>query len=151
MSLVERYPLFRLHCVFKLFSVCSYQLAEGVDAQLRRMEQDLKVIIEQMNSSNAAEDEDNPVCDLLLSRYSPSSSLFVYVQMVKVVKILNAHADSLNWIDRNTGITTCTSHPTTEKDDNIVIDRSKPICAYPQADAHVCAHTSTHTHTYSAL
>ena len=24
--------------------------------------------------------------------------------MVKVVKILNAHADSLNWVDRNTGI-----------------------------------------------
>ncbi|CAI8038036.1 Nuclear pore glycoprotein p62 [Geodia barretti] len=48
------------------------------------MEQDLKVIIEQMNSSNAAEDEDNP--------------------MVKVVKILNAHADSLNWIDRNTAL-----------------------------------------------
>ena len=26
-----------------------------------------------------------------------------HTQMVKVVKILNAHADSLNWIDRNTG------------------------------------------------
>ena len=52
---------------------CSYQLAESVDAQLRRMEQDLKVIIEQMNSSNAAEDEDNPVRDLLLSPYSVSN------------------------------------------------------------------------------
>ena len=42
-----------------------YQLAEGVDGQLRRMEQDLKTIIEQMNSSNASEDEDNPVCNSL--------------------------------------------------------------------------------------
>lgn len=39
----------------------SYQLAESVDGQLRRMEQDLKEIIEQMNSANAAEDEDSPV------------------------------------------------------------------------------------------
>ena len=40
---------------------CSYHLAESVDGQLRRMEQDLKEIIEQMNSSNAAEDEESPV------------------------------------------------------------------------------------------
>ena len=39
----------------------SYQLAESVDGQLRRMEQDLKEVIEQMNSSNTAEDEDSPV------------------------------------------------------------------------------------------
>ena len=44
---------------------CRYQLAESVDGQLRRMEQDLKEIIEQMNSSNAAEDEDSPVCDVM--------------------------------------------------------------------------------------
>ena len=41
--------------------LCRYQLAESVDGQLRRMEQDLKEIIEQINSSNAAEDEDSPV------------------------------------------------------------------------------------------
>ena len=106
----------RFVCLVVVF--CSYQLAESVDGQLRRMEQDLKEIIEQMNSSNATEDEDNPVSlSLSLSLFlSPSlllsfSSLMhhstVYThtqQMVKVVKILNAHADSLNWIDRNTGI-----------------------------------------------
>ena len=42
-------------------SLSRYQLAESVDGQLRRMEQDLKEIIEQINSSNAAEDEDSPV------------------------------------------------------------------------------------------
>lgn len=46
-------------CVCYLFH--SYQLAESVDGQLRRMEQDLKEIIEQMNSANTAEDEDSPV------------------------------------------------------------------------------------------
>ena len=56
--------------------VCSYQLAESVDSQLRRMEQDLKVIIEQMNSSNAAEDEDNPVRDMsLISTATPPHSV----------------------------------------------------------------------------
>ena len=39
-------------------------MAENVDGQLRRMEQDLKEIIEQMNSSNAAPDEDSPVSGL---------------------------------------------------------------------------------------
>ena len=62
----------------------------------------------------------------------------VCVQMVKVVKILNAHADSLNWIDRNTGITTCTLYPTTEKGDNVVSNINKPICVSPLAFAHVC-------------
>ena len=28
---------------------------------------------------------------------------FVYLQTAQIVKILNAHAESLNWIDRNTG------------------------------------------------
>lgn len=77
------------------------------------MEQDLKEIIEQMNSSNTAEDEESPVCDVMTEIVVAISILFHLVslppppsmspQMVKVVKILNAHADSLNWIDRNTG------------------------------------------------
>ena len=58
--------------------MCSYQLAESVDRQLRRMEQDLKEIIEQMNSSNAAEDEDSPVHDEHIS-LSHSLSLHLSV------------------------------------------------------------------------
>jgi len=48
------------------------------------MAQDLKDIIEQMNSSNTAQEEDSPVSQIL--------------------KILNAHADSLSWIDRNAAL-----------------------------------------------
>ena len=49
------------HLLHPVACMHSYQLAESVDGQLRRMEQDLKEVIEQMNSSNTAEDEDSPV------------------------------------------------------------------------------------------
>nr|KAG5689216.1 hypothetical protein BaRGS_014872 [Batillaria attramentaria] len=62
----------------------TYQLAESLDAQLKRMGQDLKEIIERLNSSNTKPDPDDPV--------------------QQITKILNAHMDSLLWIDRQTGI-----------------------------------------------
>lgn len=60
----------------------TYQLAESLDAQLKRMGQDLKEIIDRINSSNAKPDPDDPV--------------------QQITKILNAHMDSLLWIDRQT-------------------------------------------------
>lgn len=60
----------------------TYVLAESLDAQLKRMGQDLKEIIERLNSTNAAPDPDDPV--------------------QQVTKILNAHVVSLMWVDRNT-------------------------------------------------
>lgn len=58
----------------------TYQLAESLDAQLKRMGQDLKEIIERLNSSNVKPEPDDPV--------------------QQITKILNAHMDSLLWIDR---------------------------------------------------
>ena len=36
-------------------------MAEQIDSQLKQMAQDLKEIIEQMNASNTAQEEDSPV------------------------------------------------------------------------------------------
>ena len=41
--------------------VIRYQLAESLDAQLKRMGQDLKEIIDRLNSSNTKPDPDDPV------------------------------------------------------------------------------------------
>ena len=42
-------------------ALCRYRLAESLDAQLKRMSQDLKEIIDRINSSNAKPDTDSPV------------------------------------------------------------------------------------------
>ncbi|XP_041365872.1 nuclear pore glycoprotein p62-like isoform X1 [Gigantopelta aegis] len=60
----------------------TYQLAENLDAQLKRMGQDLKEIIERLNATSATTDPQDPI--------------------QQITKILNAHMDSLLWIDRNT-------------------------------------------------
>lgn len=60
----------------------TYGMVERIDSQLRRMGQDLKNVIEQMNSAASAQEEND--------------------ETTKIVKILNAHTDTLNWIDRNT-------------------------------------------------
>ncbi|CAI5656065.1 unnamed protein product [Oreochromis niloticus] len=57
----------------------TYKLAENVDAQLKRMSQDLKEIIEHLNTSSGPADTSDP----------------------QICKILNAHMDSLQWIDQN--------------------------------------------------
>ncbi|XP_056657805.1 nuclear pore glycoprotein p62-like isoform X1 [Monodelphis domestica] len=59
----------------------TYQLAETIDAQLKRMAQDLKDVIEHLNVSGGSPDTGDP--------------------LQQVCKILNAHMDSLQWIDQN--------------------------------------------------
>ena len=42
--------------------VCSrFKMAENIDSELKRMAQDLKEIIDQMNSANSNQDEDSTV------------------------------------------------------------------------------------------
>jgi len=60
----------------------TYVLAESLDAQLKRMGQDLKEIIERLNSTNITPDPNDPV--------------------QQITKILNAHVVSLMWVDRST-------------------------------------------------
>ncbi|XP_035636494.1 nucleoporin 62 like isoform X1 [Oncorhynchus keta] len=59
----------------------TYKLSENVDAQLKRMSQDLKEIIEHLNTSCGPADTSDP--------------------LQQICKILNAHMDSLQWIDQN--------------------------------------------------
>ncbi|XP_060783487.1 nucleoporin 62 like isoform X2 [Neoarius graeffei] len=59
----------------------TYKLSENVDAQLKRMSQDLKEIIEHLNTSNGLADASDP--------------------LQQICKILNAHMDSLQWVEQN--------------------------------------------------
>ncbi|XP_028816204.1 nucleoporin 62 like [Denticeps clupeoides] len=59
----------------------TYKLAESVDAQLKRMSQDLKEIIEHLNTSSGPSDTADP--------------------LQQICKILNAHMDSLQWVEQN--------------------------------------------------
>ncbi|CAH1962063.1 unnamed protein product [Acanthoscelides obtectus] len=59
-----------------------YQFSEVIDSQLKQMSDDLKEIIEHINESNKEEESSNPVA--------------------QISRILNAHMNSLQWIDRNT-------------------------------------------------
>ncbi|XP_072482075.1 nuclear pore glycoprotein p62 isoform X18 [Notamacropus eugenii] len=59
----------------------TYKLAENIDAQLKRMAQDLKEIIEHLNMAGGPPDTTDP--------------------LQQICKILNAHMDSLQWIDQN--------------------------------------------------
>ncbi len=43
------------------FPPCRYQLAENIDAQLKRMVQDLKEIIDHLNTTNTSQDNADPV------------------------------------------------------------------------------------------
>ncbi|NXI51831.1 NUP62 protein, partial [Chloroceryle aenea] len=62
----------------------TYKLAENIDAQLKRMAQDLKDITEHLNTSRGPADTSDP--------------------LQQICKILNAHMDSLQWIDQNSGV-----------------------------------------------
>nr|CAI5835763.1 unnamed protein product [Callosobruchus analis] len=59
-----------------------YQFSEAIDSQMKQMSDDLKEIIEHINESNKEEESSNPV--------------------TQISRILNAHMNSLQWIDRNT-------------------------------------------------
>ncbi|KAM6252395.1 nuclear pore glycoprotein p62-like isoform 2-T2 [Spheniscus humboldti] len=62
----------------------TYKLAENIDAQLKHMAQDLKDIIEHLNTSGGPADTSDP--------------------LQQICKILNAHMDSLQWIDQNSAV-----------------------------------------------
>uniref|UniRef100_A0A8C0V3U0 Nuclear pore glycoprotein p62 n=1 Tax=Cyanistes caeruleus TaxID=156563 RepID=A0A8C0V3U0_CYACU len=62
----------------------TYKLAENIDAQLKRMAQDLKDITEHLNTTRGPADTSDP--------------------LQQICKILNAHMDSLQWIDQNSAV-----------------------------------------------
>ncbi|XP_012542406.1 nuclear pore glycoprotein p62 [Monomorium pharaonis] len=62
----------------------TYQLSENLDTQLKRMSEDLKEIIEHLNEANRAQDSSDPI--------------------VQIGKILNAHMNSLQWLDQQTAL-----------------------------------------------
>lgn len=64
--------------------VSTYRLAENLDTQLKQMSEDLKEIIEHLNEANRGQDSSDP--------------------MVQIGKILNAHMNSLQWLDQKTSI-----------------------------------------------
>lgn len=54
-------------CVLNcLLLCCRYKLAENIDAQLKRMAQDLKDIIEHLNTSGGPADNSDPVSALVV-------------------------------------------------------------------------------------
>lgn len=59
----------------------TYHLAEHLDTQLKQMSEDLKEIIEHLNESSRTQDTSDPI--------------------VQIGRILNAHMNSLQWIDQN--------------------------------------------------
>ncbi|XP_008851201.1 nucleoporin-62 C-terminal-like protein isoform X2 [Nannospalax galili] len=61
-----------------------YKLAENIDAELKRMSQDLKNIIVHLNTLGNPADATEP--------------------LQQICKILNAHMDSLQWISQNSGV-----------------------------------------------
>ncbi|XP_014484305.1 PREDICTED: nuclear pore glycoprotein p62 [Dinoponera quadriceps] len=62
----------------------TYRLSENLDTQLKRMSEDLKEIIEHLNEANRAQDSSDPI--------------------VQIGKILNAHMNSLQWLDQQTSL-----------------------------------------------
>nr|BAE40127.1 unnamed protein product [Mus musculus] len=62
----------------------TYKLAENIDAQLKRMAQDLKDIIEHLNMAGGPADTSDP--------------------LQQICKILNAHMDSLQWVDQSSAM-----------------------------------------------
>ena len=74
-------------------------MAEGIDSQLKHMSNDLKMIIEQMNESNTTTDEENPVGTHTHTHTHTHHTTTTPSQFTQIVRILNAHTDSLGWID----------------------------------------------------
>ncbi|XP_011873459.1 PREDICTED: nuclear pore glycoprotein p62 [Vollenhovia emeryi] len=62
----------------------TYRLSENLDTQLKSMSEDLKEIIEHLNEANRAQDSSDPI--------------------VQIGKILNAHTNSLQWLDQQTAL-----------------------------------------------
>lgn len=60
----------------------TYQLAENLDTQLRQMSEDLKEVIEHLNEVNKLQNPNDPI--------------------VQIGRILNAHMNSLQWVESST-------------------------------------------------
>lgn len=60
----------------------TYSLAENLDTQLRQMSEDLKEVIEHLNEANKLQNPNDPI--------------------VQIGRILNAHMNSLQWIESST-------------------------------------------------
>jgi len=65
----------------------TYNLADNIDAQLKRMMEDLREIIERINNSNVNPGSGGGAGD---------------EAMASIGKILNSHMDSLQWVDQST-------------------------------------------------
>jgi len=63
----------------------TYQMAESIDAQLKRMTDDLKEVIDHLNTGTGAGDKNKE-------------------PMLQISKILNAHMESLQWVDQNAAL-----------------------------------------------
>jgi nuclear pore complex protein Nup62 len=61
-----------------------YQLAENINGQLDQMSNTLKELISKLNAHSKDSDDQNPVS--------------------QIIKILNAHLNSLQWIDQNSAV-----------------------------------------------
>lgn len=61
-----------------------YSLAENLDAQLQRMGDDLREIIEHLNSANRNTNDNDPI--------------------VQISRVLNAHMDALQWVDQTSNL-----------------------------------------------
>jgi nuclear pore complex protein Nup62 len=59
-------------------------MAETLDSQLKQMSEDLKEVVEHLNEANKFSDPNDPI--------------------VQIGKILNAHMNSLQWIETSTSI-----------------------------------------------
>jgi len=70
----------------------TYTMAENIDAQLKRMVSDLREIIDHLNANNSMAAGDGSRPD---GGGEPTH---------QIAKILNAHIDSLNWVDQNTAL-----------------------------------------------
>ena len=62
----------------------TYLMAETLDSQLKQMSEDLKEVIEHLNEANKYSDPSDPI--------------------VQIGKILNAHMNSLQWIESSTSL-----------------------------------------------
>ena len=61
-----------------------YSLAENLDAQLQRMGDDLREVIEHLNSANRNTNDSDSI--------------------VQISRVLNAHMDALQWVDQQSGV-----------------------------------------------
>jgi len=71
----------------------TYTLAENIDAQLKRMVSDLREIIDHLNANNSMASGEG-------SKLGEGGGDPTH----QIAKILNAHIDSLTWVDQNTAL-----------------------------------------------